>query len=67
MMTSTALIYYLVLSLALNVALFLSYRRERDRRTLMCVCVGLPRTSDWWPLYAKMNKLTTQVGEGEDN
>ena len=66
MMTSTALTYYLVLSLVLNVALFLSYRRERDRRTLMCTCVGLPSKADWLPLYERIHRLVITVEGPED-
>lgn len=66
-MMPSALTYYFVLSLILNLTLFLCYRRERDRRSLMCVCLDLPRTSDWWSLYYRGNFIMTKVAKMEDN
>jgi hypothetical protein len=62
----TTMTILLGVSFALNVALFLSYRWERDRRSLMCTCVGLHGKADWLPLYERIHRLVITVEGPEE-
>jgi hypothetical protein len=66
MMPPQALPFFLITSLAVNVILYVAYRRERNRRTLMCTCVGLPSKADWLPLYERIHRLVITVEGPED-
>lgn len=66
-MTITPTLCLLGISFAIIVWLCGLYRTERQRIALVAVCLGMPRTSDWWQVYSALHRLTVKMEKTEDN